>query len=150
MRGDKNTHGQGERVKIPLLPWNVDKKSVNDSGPTVGSWQTGLDHLNTKPVCYSDPTVFNFTTLVYDAVMISISYTGILDTSENRTFWCLVIKRICNVRFDPDPFSNGVQQLDANDFKFHMPIWKPEIHGPDLFHSNWNPDCTTIRFCIAI
>ena len=33
----KNTHGQGERVIIPLLPYNVDKKSVNGSGPTVGS-----------------------------------------------------------------------------------------------------------------
>ena len=28
---------KGERVKIPLLPYNVDKKSVNDSGPTVDS-----------------------------------------------------------------------------------------------------------------
>ena len=35
----QNTHGQGERVKIPLLPYNVVKKSVNDSGPTVGSRQ---------------------------------------------------------------------------------------------------------------
>ena len=25
----KNTHSKGERVKIPLLPYNVDKKSVN-------------------------------------------------------------------------------------------------------------------------
>ena len=33
----QNTHIKGERVKIPLLPYNVDKKSVLDSGPTVGS-----------------------------------------------------------------------------------------------------------------
>ena len=26
----QNTHGQGERVKIPLLPNNVGKKIVND------------------------------------------------------------------------------------------------------------------------
>ena len=31
-----NTHGKGERVKIPLLPNNVGKKSVNDSGPRQG------------------------------------------------------------------------------------------------------------------
>ena len=30
------THGQGERVKIPLLPHNVGKKSVNDAGPQQG------------------------------------------------------------------------------------------------------------------
>ena len=35
-RGQK-THSQGERGKIPLLPYNVDKKSVYDSGQTVGS-----------------------------------------------------------------------------------------------------------------
>ena len=33
----QNTHGQVESVKIPLVPNNVDKKSVNDSGPVVGS-----------------------------------------------------------------------------------------------------------------
>ena len=38
MRG-QNTHGQGEREKIPLLPYNVGKKSVKDSGTTVGSRQ---------------------------------------------------------------------------------------------------------------
>ena len=32
MRGEKN-RGQGERVKIPLLPNNVGKNSVNDAGP---------------------------------------------------------------------------------------------------------------------
>ena len=32
----KNTHGKGDQVKIPLLPNNVDKKSVN-AGPTIGS-----------------------------------------------------------------------------------------------------------------
>ena len=36
MRGDKVTQGQGERVKISLLPNNVDKKSVNDAGPQQG------------------------------------------------------------------------------------------------------------------
>ena len=35
----QNTHGKGEGVKIPLLPNNVGKKSVNNSGPTVGSGQ---------------------------------------------------------------------------------------------------------------
>ena len=30
----------GEQVKIPLLPHNVGKKSVNDLGATIGSWQT--------------------------------------------------------------------------------------------------------------
>ena len=29
----QNTHGQGERVKIPLLPNTVGKKSVNDVEP---------------------------------------------------------------------------------------------------------------------
>ena len=33
----QNTHRQGEWVKRTLLPSNVGKKSVNDSGPTVGS-----------------------------------------------------------------------------------------------------------------
>ena len=28
----QNTHGKGERVKIPLLPNNVSKRSVYDSG----------------------------------------------------------------------------------------------------------------------
>ena len=32
----QNTHGQGERVKIPLLPNNVGKKSANDVGPKQG------------------------------------------------------------------------------------------------------------------
>ena len=35
----QNTHSHWERVKIPLLPNNVGKKSVHDSGPTVGSQQ---------------------------------------------------------------------------------------------------------------
>ena len=35
----QNTHGKGEGMKIPLLPNNVGKKSVNNSGPTVGSGQ---------------------------------------------------------------------------------------------------------------
>ena len=38
----KNTHSKGERVKIPLLPYNVDKKSFKNSGPTVGSRQYTL------------------------------------------------------------------------------------------------------------
>ena len=33
----QNTHCKRERVKIPRLPYSVDKRSVNDSGPTVGS-----------------------------------------------------------------------------------------------------------------
>ena len=32
----QNTHGQGERVKIPLLPNIVGKKSANDAGPNKG------------------------------------------------------------------------------------------------------------------
>ena len=32
----QNTHGQGERVKIPLLPNNVGKKSTNNVGPQQG------------------------------------------------------------------------------------------------------------------
>ena len=38
---EQNTHGKGEQVKIPLLPNNVGKRSVN-VGPTIGSRQTGL------------------------------------------------------------------------------------------------------------
>ena len=33
------THSKGEQVKTPLLPYIVDKKSVNDSGPIKGSRQ---------------------------------------------------------------------------------------------------------------
>ena len=36
----QNTHSKWEQVKIPLIPYNVDKKSVNDSGPNVGSRKT--------------------------------------------------------------------------------------------------------------
>ena len=32
----KNTHGQGEWVKIPLLPDNVGKMSANNVGPQQG------------------------------------------------------------------------------------------------------------------
>ena len=32
----QNTYGQGERVKIPLLPNNVGKESVNYAGPRQG------------------------------------------------------------------------------------------------------------------
>ena len=38
---EHNTHSKEEHVKIPLLPNNVGKKSVNELGPTVGSRQTG-------------------------------------------------------------------------------------------------------------
>ena len=37
----QNTHSKGERKKIPFLPYNVNKKSVLDSEPTVES-QHGL------------------------------------------------------------------------------------------------------------
>ena len=36
MRGDKCHPGRGKRVKIPLLPNNVGKKSANDAGPKQG------------------------------------------------------------------------------------------------------------------
>ena len=36
MRRDKCHPGRGKRVKIPLLPNNVGKKSVNDTGPQQG------------------------------------------------------------------------------------------------------------------
>ena len=36
MRGDKCHPGMGKRGKIPLLPNNVGKKSVNDAGPKQG------------------------------------------------------------------------------------------------------------------
>ena len=42
--GGQNTHGQGESVKIPLLPNNVDKKSGYDSGPTVGSRHAAIHY----------------------------------------------------------------------------------------------------------
>ena len=32
----QNTHGQGEQVKIPLLPNIVGEKSVNEAGPQPG------------------------------------------------------------------------------------------------------------------
>ena len=38
----QNTHSNGEWVKIPLLPNNVGKKSVNDSGPNEWSQQNTL------------------------------------------------------------------------------------------------------------
>ena len=41
----QNTHGQGERVKIPLLPNNVGKKSVNDAGPQQGQDNHGAPLL---------------------------------------------------------------------------------------------------------
>ena len=33
---EQNTYGKGVRVKIPLLPNNVGKKSVNNVGPKQG------------------------------------------------------------------------------------------------------------------
>ena len=51
----QNTHGQGERVKIPLLPYNVDKKSVKDQGPTVGSQQTEwFLEIHSSTFCYNN------------------------------------------------------------------------------------------------
>ena len=44
----QNTHSKRERVKIPLFPYNVDKKSVNDLGLTVGSQQGGAVHSAQK------------------------------------------------------------------------------------------------------
>ena len=43
----QNTHCKGEWVKIPFLPNNVGKKSVNDSGPTIGSRQQPCAVLET-------------------------------------------------------------------------------------------------------
>ena len=43
MRGDKCHPGRGKRVKIPLLPNNVGKKSANDAVP-----QQGHDSSNLK------------------------------------------------------------------------------------------------------
>ena len=36
MRGDKCHPDRGKRVKIPLLPYNLGKKSANDAGPQQG------------------------------------------------------------------------------------------------------------------
>ena len=36
MRGDKCHPGREKRVKIPLLPNNVGKKSADDAGPQQG------------------------------------------------------------------------------------------------------------------
>ena len=41
MRGDKCHPGRGKRVKIPLLPNNVGKKSANDAGPKQGHDRDG-------------------------------------------------------------------------------------------------------------
>ena len=41
MRGDKTPMVRGKGENTPL-PYNVDKKSVNDSGPTVRSQQLGI------------------------------------------------------------------------------------------------------------
>ena len=52
MRGDKCHPGREKRVKIPLLPNNVGKKSHNDAGPKQGHdklnhYNSGLDaHCN--------------------------------------------------------------------------------------------------------
>ena len=40
MRREKCHPGRRKWVKIPLLPNNVSKNSVSDSGPTVGSRQS--------------------------------------------------------------------------------------------------------------
>ena len=59
-RGDKCHPGRGKRVKIPLSPNNVGKKSANDAGPEQGHdkmvpvFRSSLysylpkNHLNTK------------------------------------------------------------------------------------------------------
>ena len=50
----QNTHSQGERVKKNLLPYNVDKKSVNNLGLTVGSRQ----YCNLKNVIHIYPKIY--------------------------------------------------------------------------------------------
>ena len=42
MRGDKCHPGRGKRVKIPLIPNNVGKKSANDMGLKQGHDRTYL------------------------------------------------------------------------------------------------------------
>ena len=42
IESEQNTHSKGERVKIPVLPNNVVKKSIRDSGPSVGSKHSGF------------------------------------------------------------------------------------------------------------
>ena len=53
MRGDKCHPGRGKRGKIPLLPNNVGKKSVNDAGPKQGhdtvTWDKVLKVLRPEP-----------------------------------------------------------------------------------------------------
>ena len=39
----QNTHSQGERLKIPLLPNNLGKKSANNMGPQQGHDNTFFD-----------------------------------------------------------------------------------------------------------
>ena len=43
---EQNTHGKGVQVKIPLLPNNVGKKSVNNSGPTYSIFMSFLKGTN--------------------------------------------------------------------------------------------------------
>ena len=48
MRGGQNTRGQGERVKIPLLPNSVDKRSVNNAVPQQGHDREACSRDNFK------------------------------------------------------------------------------------------------------
>ena len=58
MRGDKCHPGRGKRVKIPLLPNNEGKKSVNDVGPQQGhdtvlqAWHTLIKVQPAHPYTY--------------------------------------------------------------------------------------------------
>ena len=45
MRGDKCHPGRGKRGKIPLLPNNVGKKSVNEVGPQQGNDRSCITEL---------------------------------------------------------------------------------------------------------
>ena len=51
MRGDKCHPDRGKRVKIPLLPNNVGKLSVNNAGPQQG-------HNKTLYIKYLKPVLF--------------------------------------------------------------------------------------------
>ena len=53
MRGDKCHPGRGKRVKIPLLPNNVGKKSANDAGP-----KQGHDSDESQPL-FSNQNILN-------------------------------------------------------------------------------------------
>ena len=50
MRGDKSHPGRGKRGKIPLLPNNVVKKSVNDAGSKQGHDRVSFTYLGKTTV----------------------------------------------------------------------------------------------------